>query len=224
MNCWVIIHCLLVSCKRINHWCFALVIWSPLQLTSKQWIITRQFTARADLFLKYNVELNDLRKIICLCLWLFKISNGMQDENLRSMAVHAIAEMKWVHSSVTIATKTFKFIPYTSLLWNYQDIQVWPFQLLWQHIYDVIPLLQWHAMHAMLLSFSAFQHTSANFEKWNTQIFSNKYFFSNQLIFTFNEYSQKLPYAISQNKWPLQEGIKHYHNAHILDFLPTIYE
>ena len=29
-----------------------LVIWSSLQLTSKQWIITQQFTARADLFLK----------------------------------------------------------------------------------------------------------------------------------------------------------------------------
>ena len=39
--------------KQINHSLFALVIWSPLQLTSKQWIITQQFTARADLFLKH---------------------------------------------------------------------------------------------------------------------------------------------------------------------------
>ena len=30
-----------------------LVIWSCLQLTSKQWTIIQQFTARADLFLKY---------------------------------------------------------------------------------------------------------------------------------------------------------------------------
>ena len=46
-----------------------------------------------------------------LCLWLFNISTGMQDANLRSMAwLHAIAEMEWVHSPITIATRTFKFI------------------------------------------------------------------------------------------------------------------
>ena len=28
-------------------------------------------------------------------------------------------------------------------------------QLQWQHSHDVIPLLQWHAVHAMLLSFSS---------------------------------------------------------------------
>ena len=60
-----------------------------------------------------------------LCLWLYKISTGMQDENLRSMA--CIAEMEWMHSSVTIPTMTFKSISYTSLLWNYQAIQVWHF-------------------------------------------------------------------------------------------------
>ena len=53
VNCWVIIHCLSVSCTTINHSRCALVIWSSLQLTSKQWIITQQFTAGADLFLKY---------------------------------------------------------------------------------------------------------------------------------------------------------------------------
>ena len=52
VNCWVIIHCLSVSCTNINHSRCALVIWSSLQLTSKQWIITQQFTAGADLFLK----------------------------------------------------------------------------------------------------------------------------------------------------------------------------
>ena len=51
VNCWVIIHCLSVSCTTINHSRYALVIWSSLQLTSKQWIITQQFTAGADIFL-----------------------------------------------------------------------------------------------------------------------------------------------------------------------------
>ena len=54
VNWWVIIHCLEVSCTKINHSRCALVIWSSLQLTSKQWIITQQFTAGADLFLKYH--------------------------------------------------------------------------------------------------------------------------------------------------------------------------
>ena len=54
VNCWVIIHCLSVSCTTINHSRCALVIWSSLQLTSKQWIITQQFTAGADLFLKWR--------------------------------------------------------------------------------------------------------------------------------------------------------------------------
>ena len=57
VNCWVIIHCLSVSCAKINHSRCALVIWSSLQLTSKQWIITQQFTAGADLFLKYRKRL-----------------------------------------------------------------------------------------------------------------------------------------------------------------------
>ena len=52
VNCWVIIHCLSVSCTKINHSRCTLVIWSSLQLTSKQWIITQQFTVGADLFLK----------------------------------------------------------------------------------------------------------------------------------------------------------------------------
>ena len=49
--CWVINHSLSISCKKINHSRSALVIWSTLQLTSKQWFITQQITARADLFL-----------------------------------------------------------------------------------------------------------------------------------------------------------------------------
>ena len=53
VNCWVMIHCLSVSCTKINHSRYMLVIRSSLQLTSKQWIITQQFTAGADLFLNY---------------------------------------------------------------------------------------------------------------------------------------------------------------------------
>ena len=64
VNCWVIIHCLSVSCAKINHSRCALVIWSSLQLTSKQWIITQQFTARADLFLKQDLGW-DFHLFIC---------------------------------------------------------------------------------------------------------------------------------------------------------------
>ena len=56
VNCWVIIHCLSVSCTKINHSRYALVIWSSLQLTPKQWIIKQQFTAGADLFLKQKLD------------------------------------------------------------------------------------------------------------------------------------------------------------------------
>ena len=52
--CWVINHSLSVSCKKINHSHSALVIWSTLQLTSKQWFISLQLTARDDLFLKQS--------------------------------------------------------------------------------------------------------------------------------------------------------------------------
>ena len=64
VNCWVIMHCLSVSCPKINHSRCALVIWSSLQLTSKQWIITQQFTAGADLFLKSCIT------------WLFSYCKG----------------------------------------------------------------------------------------------------------------------------------------------------
>ena len=59
----LIIHCLSVSCTRINHSCCALMIWSSLQLTSKQWIITQQFTARVDLFFNYSKFLKFRRSI-----------------------------------------------------------------------------------------------------------------------------------------------------------------
>ena len=44
-----------VSCKLVNRSRSALVIWSTLQLTFKQWFITQQITAGADLFLKLKV-------------------------------------------------------------------------------------------------------------------------------------------------------------------------
>ena len=49
-----------VSCTTITHSCCALVIWSSLQLTSKQWIITQQFTAGAIYFLNNKFTLVNL--------------------------------------------------------------------------------------------------------------------------------------------------------------------
>ena len=73
VNCWVIIHCSSVSCTKINHSRWALVIWSSLQLTSKQWIITQQFTAGADLFLKYISiiqlwQVKDIQNNFCILM------------------------------------------------------------------------------------------------------------------------------------------------------------
>ena len=70
VNCCVIIHCLSVSCTKINHSRCALVIWSSLQLTPKQWIIKQQFTAGADLFLKYIQKLLLLTTLdSCTCIF-----------------------------------------------------------------------------------------------------------------------------------------------------------
>ena len=54
VNCCVITHCLSVSCMNINHLRCTLAI--SLQMTSKQWIIIQQFTARVDLYLKYCIK------------------------------------------------------------------------------------------------------------------------------------------------------------------------
>ena len=70
VNYWVIIHGLSVSCTKINHSRCALVIWSSLQLTSKQLIITQQFTVGADLFLKYYLYMCRNRK----CAMNFKVN------------------------------------------------------------------------------------------------------------------------------------------------------
>ena len=46
-----------------------LVIWSSLQLTSKQWIIKQQFTAGADLFLKYFRILILCGSFVCIIVF-----------------------------------------------------------------------------------------------------------------------------------------------------------
>ena len=48
-----------------------LLIWSSYQLTSKQWIITQQCTARVDLFLKYSSFLEEI--LIC-SVYMLRIS------------------------------------------------------------------------------------------------------------------------------------------------------
>ena len=86
VNCCVIIHCLSVSCTKINHSRCALVIWSSLQLTSKQWIIIQQFTAGADLFLKYHPLLQRRRILPCVCHssgWYYEISGRSHDAQRR---------------------------------------------------------------------------------------------------------------------------------------------
>ena len=70
--CELLSNSLSVSCKQINHSRFTLVIWSCLQLTTKQWIITQQFTARADIFLKQTAVSNgkldfDITKSLYSC-------------------------------------------------------------------------------------------------------------------------------------------------------------
>ena len=62
---------------------------------------------------------------------------------------HTIAEMKWLHSSITIATRTFKFIPYIPSYKVTRLSKSDPFSC------DVIPFLQWYETHTVLLSFYA---------------------------------------------------------------------
>ena len=57
VNCWVIIHCLSVSCKQINHSRFALVIWSPLQLTSNSELLLNNSLLQLIYFLSNEVIL-----------------------------------------------------------------------------------------------------------------------------------------------------------------------
>ena len=100
LNCWVIIHCLLVSCTKINHSCCALMIWYSLQLTSKQWIITQQFTARADLFLNYSKFLKLRRSIRAQHRKLenLKFENEMSNDKANCHCFNALSVSQWMHS------------------------------------------------------------------------------------------------------------------------------
>ena len=89
VNCWVIIHCLSVSCTTINHSRCALVIWSSLQLTSKQWIITQQFTAGADLFLKQLV----VYRFYCMALFHSQTRRHMISDTKESVLWHLIVSL-----------------------------------------------------------------------------------------------------------------------------------
>ena len=114
-----------------------------------------------------NTELNDLKKLVVwenMCLQLFKISTGRQDKNLRSMPCHCRNEI--------------------SVRFGYHsnnDLQMYTIHL---------PPMKLPGCPSMTISVAMatqfiILHTGANFEKSNTQIFSNKYFFSNQLILCF---------------------------------------
>ena len=81
---------------KINHSCCALMIWSSLQLTSKQWIITQQFTARADLFLNYSKFLKLRRSIRVQHRKLenLKFENKMANCH----CFNALSVSQWMHS------------------------------------------------------------------------------------------------------------------------------
>ena len=100
VNCWVIIHCLLVSCTKINHSCCALMIWYSLQLTSKQWIITQQFTATADLYLNYSKFLKLRRSIWAQHRKLenWKFENEMSSDKANCHCFNALSVSQWMHS------------------------------------------------------------------------------------------------------------------------------
>ena len=72
----------------------------------------------------YNTKFNDLRKIVWEKLSFDFSKLALVCSIQISGAWHAIAEMEWVHSLVTIATMTFKFIPNISFLCSYQAIKV----------------------------------------------------------------------------------------------------
>ena len=107
-------------------------------------------------------------------------------------AFHVIAEIESVHRLVTIATRTFKFMLKIPLLWSYQAINVWILQLLWQHSYDVIPLVQCHEMHARLLRFSScipvliLKSQRLKFSQTNNFSQINKFFVTGEKIFCYN--------------------------------------
>ena len=100
MVSWVIIYCLSVSCTKINNSCCALMVWSSLQLTYKQWIITQQFTARADLFLN-NSQFLKLRRSIRAQhrkLEYSKFENEMSSDAAYCHCFTALSVSQWMNS------------------------------------------------------------------------------------------------------------------------------
>ena len=125
VNCWVIIHCLSVSCKMINHSRCALVIWSSLQLTSKQWIITQQFTAGADLFLKYWYEICDVLVPIIHALW--RIGTNSSQYEICEMWNLRFNKAPYLHISFRTIWHVCVYLPNTSWpQWQRQNFQIVP--------------------------------------------------------------------------------------------------
>ena len=119
VNCWVIIHCLSVSCTKINHSRCALVIWSSLQLTSKQWIITQQFTAGADLFLNSNTPRLYSQWLNSVIYWLINHCTHWARTGVTSFGRHFLIFMT---SSIKYGNLTLTIDGVTSFL-QLLDIQ-----------------------------------------------------------------------------------------------------
>ena len=116
VNCWVIIHCLSVSCTKINHSRCALVIWSSLQLTSKQWIITQQFTVGADLFLNYNSLPKNWSEI-----FIFVIIDGCLATIQHGLICHT-----WYNKTITMAIRLSILAYCYGITWTtYLCIHIW---------------------------------------------------------------------------------------------------
>ena len=74
VNYWVIIHWLSVSWSKINHSRCALVIWSSLHLTSKQWIITQSLALRARDLIFFTTDLQTVNYYSTIHCWSWSIS------------------------------------------------------------------------------------------------------------------------------------------------------
>ena len=100
INCWVKYYCLSVSCTKMNHSCCALMIWSFLQLTSKQWIITQQSTAKADLLLNYSKFLKLRRPVRAQHRKLenSKFEKEMSSDRAYCHCFNALSVSQWTYS------------------------------------------------------------------------------------------------------------------------------
>ena len=71
-------------------------------------------------------------------------------------ALHAIAEMEWVHSSVTIATRTFKFYQTFPSYEVTRPSKYSPFRCYDNTVVMSFRFSNRHALHAMLMRFSSY--------------------------------------------------------------------